>query len=111
MGKLMNELRRLVEADEEEDAVEDDTADTDTIEPDSEEDVAEDEDDEEQPSTADIGEIVKHISAVERAVDYIDGLTPEEGEGTTVAFEAEIALRKAIDRMRKLSDSVYKNKD
>lgn len=54
-----------------------------------------------------VDDIVKHIEAVEAAADYIDGLTP--GENSETAFDAEMALRKALAKMQELSDEVYKD--
>lgn len=68
----------------------------------------EDEEGEEKSSGSAVGEILKHIDAVKAAVEFIDKLTTDEGN--TTAFEAEVALRRAIDRMQDLSDESYKNK-
>ncbi len=104
MGKLITELHRLIEDEETEDAIEiEDEEPIDDIEPDGEETI--------KTSSEDVSRIVKHIEDVERVVDFIDTLTPKLGEGDTVAFEVEIILRKALDKMKKLSDEIYANKE
>ena len=54
-----------------------------------------------------VGSILKHIENVEAAADFIDKMTP--GEKGDIAFDAEVALRKALPKMRELSDDVYKD--
>ena len=71
-------------------------------------DVADEEDEEEKSSGSEIGGILKHIEAVKDAVAFIDKMTTDEGN--TTAFEAEVALRRAIDRMQDLADESYKSK-
>jgi len=56
---------------------------------------------------SDVGSIIKHIEAVEAAAAFVDKMTP--GEKGDVAFDAEVALRKALAKMRDLSDDVYKD--
>lgn len=72
------------------------------IEP-REDDVEEVEDDD-----AGVDNILKHIENVQKAAMYIDGLTTK-GAGD-IAFEAEVALRKALQKMQDLSKDVYKSK-
>jgi len=55
-----------------------------------------------------VDDIIKHIEAVEAAANYVDGLTPGN-QDDEVAFDAEVALRKALSKMRELSDDVYKD--
>jgi len=62
--------------------------------------------DDDDTDGADIKLILKHLDSVRAAADYIDKLTP--GDKTGKAFDAEIALRRAIDKMSDLSDKVYK---
>ena len=93
---MLEDLGRLIERDEED------------IEGDEEEspsikkivsDVA---DEEEKSSGSQVGGILKHIEAVKDAVAFIDKMTTDEGN--TTAFEAEVSLRRAIDRMQDLAD-------
>lgn len=70
--------------------------------------VADDEEDEEKFSGSEVGGILKHIEAVKDAVAFIDKMTTDEGN--TTSFEAEVALRRAIDRMQDLADESYKSK-
>jgi len=65
--------------------------------------------DDKESEGAGVDDIIKHIENVEAAVNYIDKLTP--GENGEVAFDAEIALRKAISKMKELQDTVYKEVD
>lgn len=85
MGKILNELDRIV-GDEEEKASAEMAA------------KAEKED-------AGVDDILKHIENVEAAADFIDKMTP--GEHGEDAFDAEVALRKALVKMRDLSDAAY----
>jgi hypothetical protein len=66
--------------------------------------------DEEASTSEAVGELLKHIEAVSNAAAFLDRLTPKLGAGDTVGFEAEISLRKSIERMTKLSDLLYKKK-
>ena len=59
---------------------------------------------EKEPS---VDDIIKHIDNVEAAADFVDAMTP--GEKGDVAFDAEVALRKALVKMRDLSEDVYKD--
>jgi len=70
--------------------------------------VVDDEVEDEKSSGSEIGGILKHIEAVKDAVAFIDKMTTDEGN--TTAFEAEVALRRAIDRMQDLADESYKSK-
>ncbi len=54
---------------------------------------------------AGVEDILKHIDAVEAAADFIDKMTP--GEYGEDAFDAEVALRKALSKMRELADTAY----
>jgi hypothetical protein len=83
MGKLLREIDRIVRDAEE------------AIEPRQDDDVTK------------VDDIMKHIENVEAAADFIDAMTP--GENGDDAFDAEIALRKALGKMRDLSDAVYKD--
>jgi len=96
---MLEDLGRLIERDEED------------IEGDEEEspsikkivsDVADEENEEEKSSGSQVGGILKHIEAVKDAVAFIDKMTTDEGN--TTAFEAEVSLRRAIDRMQDLAD-------
>jgi hypothetical protein len=58
---------------------------------------------------AGVDDIIKHIENVEAAANFIDKMTP--GDKGDVAFDAEVALRKALSKMRDLSDDVYKDRD
>jgi len=89
MGKILNELDRIVQ--DQEDA--------------SAEIAAK----EVEKDSAGVDDILKHIENVEAAADYIDKLTP--GDKGDVAFDAEVALRKALAKMRDLSEDVYKDAD
>ena len=99
MSHILDELDRLVDKDEDRDDEKDEEGDEERKDIENIDDRNEDEN---------VGEILKHIEAVEDAAEYIDGLTPKMGAGDTIAFEAEISLRKAIERMKKLSDMMYK---
>lgn len=70
--------------------------------------VVDNEDEEEKSSGTPVGEILKHIENVKAAAEFIDKLTTDEG--ATTAFEAEVALRKALVRMQDLADESYKIK-
>jgi len=50
--------------------------------------------------------ILQHIKAVQDAAKFVDKFTTDQGN--TSAFEAEISLRKAIQKMQDLADEVYK---
>lgn len=92
MGKILYEIDKIVD-DEEKDS--------------AERIAAKVNDDEEKDVDAGVDDIVKHIEAVQAAADYIDGMTP--GENSEAAFDAEMALRKALAKMQDLSDEVYKD--
>jgi hypothetical protein len=96
--RILNELSNLIE-DEDEDFED---------RPILKKPMRDEEDMEDEEEDEDIGEILKHIEAVQAAAKFIDTLTTDQGN--TTAFEAEVALRKSIERMKKLSDEVYKNK-
>ena len=93
MGKILYEIDKIVD-DEEKMSDEKITAKV-------------NDDGDENDIDAGVDDIVKHIEAVEAAVNYIDGLTP--GKNSEAAFDAEISLRKALAKMQELSDEVYKN--
>jgi hypothetical protein len=64
----------------------------------------------EKEEGASIDDLIKHIKAVTDAAVYIDMLTKDSPNSE--AFDAEIALRKAIEKMQKLADETYeKNSD
>lgn len=92
MSELLYELDRLSREDDEEEV--------------SAEKIASKETDNDD---AGVDDIIKHIEAVEAAADYIDKMTP--GDKADVAFDAEMALRKALAKMKDLSDTVYKELD
>lgn len=64
------------------------------------------EDDEEGDQPEVIGDVMKHIESLKKIAVFIDGLTTEQGD--TTAFEAEIAIRKALEKMKALGDELYK---
>lgn len=96
MGQLLYELDRIVRDEEDDEA---------SVEKIASKEIDREERGEEKPSGVD--SIIKHIEAVEAAADFIDKLTP--GENSEDAFDAEIALRRALGKMRELSDTVYKS--
>jgi hypothetical protein len=63
-------------------------------------------DDGEEREEGGIDEILSHIKAVERAVEFIDRMTTNEANSP--AFEAEVSLRKALEKMKELADETYK---
>jgi len=63
--------------------------------------VAGDEEDADKASGAVFSKILKHTENVQAAAAFIDTLTTDEAN--TTAFEAEIALRKALSKMQDLS--------
>lgn len=87
MGKILNELDRTIDIEDEKASAEMAAR-------------AEKED-------AGVDDILKHIENVEAAADFIDKMTP--GEQGDTAFDAEVALRKALSKMRDLSEDVYKD--
>ena len=90
MGKTLSELDRIISDEEEE--------------RDSAEMAANS-----KKKESSIDNIIQHIENVEAAADFIDKMTP--GELGDVAFDAEVALRKALSKMRDLSDDAYKGVD
>jgi hypothetical protein len=63
-------------------------------------------DDEEDEKPEVLGDVMKHLENLKKIVYFIDGLTTDQG--STTAFEAEIAIRKAIEKMKTLGDELYK---
>ena len=61
---------------------------------------------EEETSEGDLNNIMKHYKNVLAAIDFIDGLSDVKGENE-LAFDAEIALRKAAEKLKELTDKVY----
>lgn len=59
-----------------------------------------------EDSSGSIDEMLQHIKAVQDAAKFVDKFTTDQGN--TSAFEAEISLRKAIQKMQDLTDEVYK---
>jgi hypothetical protein len=70
--------------------------------------VVDDEEDDDKASGGDIGEILKHIDNVTAAAEFIDTLTTDQADSN--AFEAEVSLRKALQKMKNLADESYKKK-
>jgi len=70
--------------------------------------VVKDEEEDEKSSGSAVGEILTHIDALKKIIRYVDSLTGDEAESP--AFEAEVSLRKALQKMEELSDSSYKKK-
>jgi len=58
---------------------------------------------------AGVDEIINHLESVKKIAQYMDSLVRDQPDND-VAFEAEIALRKAIRKMEELSKEVYKLK-
>lgn len=87
MGKILSELDKFV-SDEEDNASAEIAA---------------------KKEEASVDTILKHIENVEAAANFIDKMTP--GDKGDVAFDAEVALRKALSKMRDLSEDVYKDAD
>jgi hypothetical protein len=106
---ILNDLGKLVERDIEDDieAIEREEEDRPNIKKIASK-VVDDDESEERSSGSDVGEILKHIDNVKAAAEFIDTLTTDEAN--TTAFEAEIALRKALQKMQDLSDESYKKK-
>ena len=99
---ILEELGKLIEKD-----IEGDEEDN-PVEKDTEEEM--DDEVDEEPSSGDegIAGMTKHIEAVRAAAEFVDKLTTDEGN--TTAFEAEVALRRAIDRMQNLADESKSSK-
>ena len=58
---------------------------------------------------AGVDDVIKHLDAVKAAAEYMDSIITDEADNAT-AFEAERALRDAIEKMEELSKEVYKSK-
>jgi len=69
---------------------------------------ADDEEEDEKASGSDVGEILTHIDNLKKIIEFVDAMTSDEAE--TPAFEAEVSLRKALQKMEDLADSSNKNK-
>lgn len=104
---ILNDLDKLVERDIED--VEDDEGGEEPSVKKIASKVVDDEEDEERASGSAVGEILKHIDAVKAAAEFIDKLTTDQAN--TTAFEAEIALRKALQKMQDLSDESHKDNE
>lgn len=105
---ILKDLDKLVEKeidDEEDIEPTEDSSDESPSVKDIAADSIEDEEEEQKISGGKVGDLLKHIDAIKAAIKFVDTLTGDGGE--TPAFEAEISLRKAVEKMQALSDDMY----
>lgn len=65
--------------------------------------------DRDEEDSVGVDEIMNHLENMERAVVFIDKLTTVQGDSNE-AFDAEVSLRRAIDKLKDLSKKIYKEK-
>jgi hypothetical protein len=68
----------------------------------------EDEENEEEEDDSDLTDLMKYHKSLQKMILFIDELT-DDGENNKLAFDVEVALRNAQDKLIKLNDEVYKD--